>query len=95
MLYLGCHLSATDGYAAMGRTAVGIGANTFAFFTRNPRGSRAKAEVVIQIPVMQIVTGAAAVLGIVADLIAVVAGFFRFAQQVLGHLAQRFLAFTY
>ena len=44
MLYLGCHLSATDGYAAMVRTAQKIGANTFAFFTRNPRGSRAKAE---------------------------------------------------
>ena len=44
MLYLGCHLSATDGYAAMVRTALDIGANTFAFFTRNPRGSRAKAE---------------------------------------------------
>ena len=44
MLYLGCHLSATDGYGAMVRTAVGIGANTFAFFTRNPRGSKAKAE---------------------------------------------------
>ena len=44
MLYLGCHLSATGGYAAMVRTAMGIGANTFAFFTRNPRGSRAKAE---------------------------------------------------
>lgn len=44
MLYLGCHLSATDGYAAMVRTARDIGANTFAFFTRNPRGSRAKAE---------------------------------------------------
>lgn len=44
MLYLGCHLSATPGYAAMVRTAVDIGANTFAFFTRNPRGSRAKME---------------------------------------------------
>ena len=44
MLYLGCHLSASDGYAAMVRTAVEIGANTFAFFTRNPRGSKAKAE---------------------------------------------------
>ena len=44
MLYLGCHLSASDGYAAMVRTARSIGANTFAFFTRNPRGSRAKAE---------------------------------------------------
>ena len=44
MLYLGCHLSATAGYAAMVRTAMNIDANTFAFFTRNPRGSRAKAE---------------------------------------------------
>lgn len=43
-MYLGCHLSASAGYAAMVRTAMDIGANTFAFFTRNPRGSRAKAE---------------------------------------------------
>ena len=44
MAYLGCHLSASDGYMAMVRTAKSIGANTFAFFTRNPRGSRAKEE---------------------------------------------------
>lgn len=44
MLYLGCHLSASDGNAAMVRTALEIGANTFAFFTRNPRGSKAKKE---------------------------------------------------
>jgi deoxyribonuclease-4 len=44
MVYLGCHLSASDGNAAMVRTAESIGANTFAFFTRNPRGSKAKAE---------------------------------------------------
>ena len=44
MLYLGCHLSASQGNAAMVRTAKSIGANTFAFFTRNPRGSKAKAE---------------------------------------------------
>jgi len=44
MRYLGCHLSASDGYLAMVRTAQGVGANTFAFFTRNPRGSRAKQE---------------------------------------------------
>ena len=44
MAYLGCHLSASDGYLAMVRTAKSIGANTFAFFTRNPRGSRAKEE---------------------------------------------------
>lgn len=44
MRYLGCHLSASDGYEAMVHTARSIGANTFAFFTRNPRGSKAKAE---------------------------------------------------
>ena len=44
MLYLGCHLSASAGASAMVETAASIGANTFAFFTRNPRGSQAKAE---------------------------------------------------
>ena len=44
MGYLGCHLSATNGNLAMVRTAQSIGANTFAFFTRNPRGSKAKKE---------------------------------------------------
>lgn len=43
MLYLGCHLSSAKGYAAMGKTALSIGANTFQFFTRNPRGGAAKA----------------------------------------------------
>jgi len=43
-MYLGCHLSASDGFAAMVETAVSIGADTFAFFTRNPRGSKAKKE---------------------------------------------------
>ena len=38
MLYVGCHLSISQGFEAMGRTALAIGANTFAFFTRNPRG---------------------------------------------------------
>ena len=42
MLTIGCHLSTTKGYTAMGETAVSIGANTFAFFTRNPRGGKAK-----------------------------------------------------
>lgn len=42
MLTIGCHLSATKGYRAMGETALSIGANTFAFFTRNPRGGKAK-----------------------------------------------------
>ena len=44
MIYAGCHLSASDGYFAMVKTAESIGANTFAFFTRNPRGSKAKKE---------------------------------------------------
>lgn len=44
MLNLGCHLSASNGSAAMVKTALSIGANTFAFFTRNPRGSKAKKE---------------------------------------------------
>ena len=44
MLKLGCHLSASKGNAAMVKTALSIGANTFAFFTRNPRGSTAKKE---------------------------------------------------
>lgn len=43
MLYIGCHLSSSKGYQAMGKQAVAIDANTFAFFTRNPRGGSAKA----------------------------------------------------
>ena len=43
-MYFGCHLSAGKGNAAMVNTALSIGANTFAFFTRNPRGSKAKQE---------------------------------------------------
>ena len=42
MLYVGCHLSASKGYFNMGMTALDIGANTFQFFTRNPRGGKAK-----------------------------------------------------
>lgn len=41
-LHLGCHLSPTNGYLAMGNDALSIGADTFQFFTRNPRGSRAR-----------------------------------------------------
>ena len=44
MNYIGCHLSASAGYLAMVKTAESIGANTFAFFTRNPRGSKARKE---------------------------------------------------
>ena len=42
-LYIGCHLSTSGGFENMGRDALKIGANTFAFFTRNPRGGSAKA----------------------------------------------------
>lgn len=42
MLTIGCHLSSSKGFAAMGRDALSIGANTFAFFTRNPRGGSVK-----------------------------------------------------
>ena len=42
MSYLGCHLSTTGGYTATVKTALSLGADTFAFFTRNPRGSKAK-----------------------------------------------------
>ena len=42
MLKIGCHLSSSKGYAAMGKEAVSIGANTFQFFSRNPRGGNAK-----------------------------------------------------
>lgn len=43
MFYIGCHLSASKGFAHMGKEALSIGANTFQFFTRNPRGAKAKA----------------------------------------------------
>ena len=42
-LKIGCHLSFSQGYVDMANTAVEINANTFAFFTRNPRGGSAKA----------------------------------------------------
>ncbi len=42
MFTIGCHLSSSKGYLAMGETATSIGANTFQFFTRNPRGGAAK-----------------------------------------------------
>ena len=43
MLHIGCHLSASKGYLAMGRAALSIGADTFQYFSRNPRGGNAKA----------------------------------------------------
>ena len=43
MLTIGSHLSISKGYAAMGRDALKIGANTLQFFSRNPRGTKARA----------------------------------------------------
>lgn len=43
MFKIGCHLSASDGYLAMGKSAVSVGANVFQFFSRNPRGGAVKA----------------------------------------------------
>ncbi len=42
MLNIGCHLSASKGYTHMAKEAISIGGNTFQFFTRNPRGGKAK-----------------------------------------------------
>ncbi len=42
MFKIGCHLSSSKGFLAMGQEAVKIGANTFQFFARNPRGGKAK-----------------------------------------------------
>lgn len=43
MLHIGCHLSSSKGFLAMGKEAVKLDADTFQYFTRNPRGSKAKA----------------------------------------------------
>ena len=43
MFYIGSHISSAKGYEAMGKQALKLGAGTFAFFTRNPRGGGAKA----------------------------------------------------
>ena len=42
MINIGCHLSVTKGYEAMSKTMCDFGGNTFAFFTRNPRGGKSK-----------------------------------------------------
>ena len=43
MVYLGCHLTSSKGYENMAKEAISINADTFQFFTRNPRGGKAKA----------------------------------------------------
>ena len=45
MLHIGCHLSSSGGFYKMGETALKIGADTFQFFTRNPRGKIGRAHV--------------------------------------------------
>ena len=42
MLNIGCHLSVSKGFEFMGKQAIELGGNTFQFFTRNPRGGKAK-----------------------------------------------------
>ena len=42
MIYIGCHLSIGNGYEEMGKTMLSMGGDTFAFFTRNPRGGKSK-----------------------------------------------------
>ena len=42
MIYIGCHLSISNGYAAMAETMIHMGGNTFAYFTRNPRGGKSR-----------------------------------------------------
>lgn len=42
MIYIGNHVSSSKGFLAMGKKATELGGNTFAFFTRNPRGGKAK-----------------------------------------------------
>ena len=42
MIYIGCHLSVSDGYEAMGKKIADFGGNTFAWFTRNPRGGKTR-----------------------------------------------------
>ena len=44
-MLIGNHLSASKGYAAMGKAALALDANTFAFFTRNPRGGKSSSSI--------------------------------------------------
>lgn len=53
MRWIGSHISSAGGYAAMGKQACKLGANTFAFFTRNPRGGKAKAQDLQDIAIYQ------------------------------------------
>ena len=48
MLHIGCHLSSSKGFAAMGRQALELGADTFQFFTRNPPENHSESQVWIR-----------------------------------------------
>ena len=52
-LQIGCHLSVSSGFAHMGKEALSIGANTFQFFSRNPRGGKAKTPVPSDVAALQ------------------------------------------
>lgn len=66
MLRIGCHLSSSKGYLAMGKEAVKIGANTFQFFTRNPRGAKAKPLDVADMEAYQVFAKEQGIAGILA-----------------------------
>ena len=53
LMNIGCHLSSSKGFLAMGKDALKINANTFQFFTRNPRGSKAKDIVPADVEALQ------------------------------------------
>ncbi len=55
MIYIGCHLSVTNGYEAMGRQMTDFGGSTFAWFTRNPRGGKAKDIVPADVEKLQVI----------------------------------------
>ena len=51
MFTIGCHLSSAKGYLKMAQDAASIDGNTFQFFTRNPRGGKAKAKLITRKPI--------------------------------------------
>lgn len=53
MIYIGCHLSVTNGYEAMGHQMVEFGGSTFAWFTRNPRGGKSKDVTIEDVQALQ------------------------------------------
>lgn len=66
MIRIGSHISSAKGYEAMAKQAVKLGANTFAFFTRNPRGGKAKAIVSADVEKFQAIAAQEGIADIVA-----------------------------